>query len=431
VVFAAVGGVMAIFSLYLLVLAVAALFYRGYRPRGAGGASGLIVVLIPAYNEADFIARCVRSLRDQTYVYRYEIVVIADNCTDETAAIASSAGAQVLIRDEPSVRGKGRALRWAMDQLLARSPAPVAIVVVDADSVAEPDFLATLCRPFEEGAAAVQGESLLSDDGSPQGALRAAAFLLVNRVRTAGRAVLGLPCTLGGNGMLFSRELLAATPWNAYTSAEDAEYELNLRMAGVRPVFAGGAIVRAPVAPNVRAADRQQLRWEGGKLYLARTRIPRLIVGAIRDRRPSLLDAAFDLAVPPLGFLAGGAAVWTVTGALLAWRGLLAGWTIVPSFVALAAIPAFVLIGLRAGGAPASAYRSLVRAPVFVCMKLLKAYRLVTFRADSWIRTERPGDRAREAGATMALGRGATDAGRVEERDFDRSQAQSQERTYG
>jgi hypothetical protein len=64
----------------------------------------------------------------------------------------------------------------------------------------------------------------------------------------------------------------------------------------------------------------------------------------------------------------------------------------VPSVVALASIPLYVVVGLRAGQAPATAYRSLLRAPVFVCAKLLRAHRLLTFRADSWVRTERPGE---------------------------------------
>jgi cellulose synthase/poly-beta-1,6-N-acetylglucosamine synthase-like glycosyltransferase len=404
--FAIAGGVMAMFSLYLFVLAIAAFFYRGYSAQEVPGRSRRIVILVPAHNEADFIARCVRSLRAQTCIHEYEILVIADNCTDDTAAIARSAGAQVLIRDEPFARGKGRALRWAIDQLVVRSPAPDAVVVVDADSVAESEFLARLCRPFEEGADAVQGESLLSDDG-PQAALRTAAVLLINRVCAAGRTVLGLPCSLSGNGMLFSRELLVATPWDAFTSAEDAEYTITLRKVGVRPVFAGGATLYSPGAPTGGAADQQQLRWEGGKFHLARTRVPRLIWDAFRMRRPSLLGLAFDLALPPLGFLAAGAAAWTAAGGLLAWHGSLAVWAVVPSAVALVSIPLYVLIGLRAGDAPASAYRALARAPQFVCAKIFKAYRLSTFRADNWVRTERPGDRAGETGGA---GRPATPA---------------------
>ena len=47
------------------------------------------------------------------------MVVIADNCTDDTALIAEAAGATVMVRNRPDSRGKGQALRWAMDKVLA------------------------------------------------------------------------------------------------------------------------------------------------------------------------------------------------------------------------------------------------------------------------------------------------------------------------
>lgn len=395
-VFAALGSVVAAFAVFQFVLAVAAVFYRGSEPAAAIAAPrSRVVVLVPAHDEAALIARCVRSLRTQTYpADLYDVVVIADNCTDDTAAIARSAGAEVLVRNQPDERGKGRALHWAMNQLMARTPGPDAIVVVDADSVAVPEFLATLVRPFEGGAAAVQGESLLSEEGSPGAALRAAAFLLVNRARPAGRAVLGLPSHLAGNGMLFSRELLRAHPLDAFTSAEDVEYTIKLRLAGVRPVFAGGATVHSPAAPTAEAAAHQQLRWEGGKLHVARTQLPRLVVEALRRRQPSLLEAAFELAMPPLGLLTAAAIVGTVIGRLLVWAHVIPGWSLVPWLAAGGAIPLYVVIGLAAARAPASSYRALAGAPLFVLTKIVRAYRLFGFRADTWVRTERaPNDR--------------------------------------
>jgi cellulose synthase/poly-beta-1,6-N-acetylglucosamine synthase-like glycosyltransferase len=395
VVFLLAGGILAIFSLYLLALAIAAFFYRDTGGAAIAVRPRRIVVVIPAHDEAGSVGRCVDSIRAQICAHEVEIVVVADNCSDATASLAALAGARVMIRDDPHARGKGQALRWAFDRLLTESPPPDAMVVVDADVLAEPGFLARLCRPFEEGAAVVQGESLLIDDGLPHVSLRSAALLLVNRVQMAGRAVLGLPCDLSGAGMLFTRALLQELPWNAFTSAEDAEYTIALRRAGIGPVFARGAIVCQPAAPNRRAAEAQQLRWEGGKLHLARTHVPRLVADAVRQRNPSYLDMAFTLALPPVGFLAAGATIITMAGGLLAATGALPWWTIVPSAIALGSIPLYVLIGLRAGQAPATAYRSLIRAPLFVCTKLLSAHRLLRFRADSWVRTERPDDRLR------------------------------------
>jgi hypothetical protein len=409
----AVGAAVALCALYLVTLSVAALVRR--RSAGLAGADGAVatrvVVLVPAYNEAELIGRCVSSLCNQTYPAElYDVVVIADNCTDATASIARSHGAEVLERDAPDARGKGKALQWAMDRVANRHPAPDAIVVVDADSIADPDFLAALVAPLARGFDAVQGESLLLEDGSASTALRAAAFLLVNRVRPAGRVALGFPVTLQGNGMLLRRTLLDAHPWNAFTSAEDLEYSLDLRLAGVRIGFGAGAILRSPAAPNARAADVQQLRWEGGKLHLARTRVPRLIAAAFRNREPSLLETALALAVPPLGFLAGAAVAGAVVVAALVAAGVLSPWVLAAWLLAVAAIPAHVLIGLWAARAPASTYRALASAPLFVCRKFLGIGRLVAFDANSWVRTERPSESTPAPTAPGRSDDGAPDA---------------------
>lgn len=386
----AAGCVAAGYGVYLLFLSLAALFYPE-RSRTATPEARLNV-LIPAHNESKLITRCVRSLLAQDYPgHLYRVVVVADNCTDDTAKIASDAGAHlVLTREDPQSRGKGRALRWAMDRLLDDEFAGDAIVVVDADSVADPDFLARLVLPFEAGARAVQGESLLYASDSPGAALRVSAFLLVNRVRPMGRAVLGLSAThLAGNGMLIARELLLARPWEAYSSAEDLEYSLALQADGVKIAFAGGAVLMSPAAPNPQAAEQQQLRWEGGKVYLARVHVPRLLRRAVRERRLGMVGAALNLSVPPLGFLAvatiGGSAL-TVALAVL---GVLPAWTSAPWLAALGSIPLMVVIGLRAGHAPREGYLALLRAPLFLLTKPLRMYRVINFRGDTWVRTER------------------------------------------
>jgi cellulose synthase/poly-beta-1,6-N-acetylglucosamine synthase-like glycosyltransferase len=189
--------------------------------------------------------------------------------------------------------------------------------------------------------------------------------------------------------MLFARELLLAHPWDAFSSTEDIEYAVKLRAAGVKPAFAAGAIVESPTAPTPEAAAHQQLRWEGGKVHVARTHIPRLVRDAVRSRNPWLLDAALELAVPPLGLLAAAAIAGTIVGIGALAAGALPLSAIVPWLVALAAIPVYVLVGLLAARAPGSAYRALLGAPVFVLKKAFRAHRLLAFRADTWVRTER------------------------------------------
>ncbi|HEY0410351.1 MAG TPA: glycosyltransferase, partial [Candidatus Dormibacteraeota bacterium] len=95
------GGAVAAACLYLLTLSVAALFHRPAPPGSAP--RHRLLVLVPAHDEAALIGRCLRSLAAQRYpADLLRVVVIADNCTDDTAALASTAGAEVLVRHDPA-----------------------------------------------------------------------------------------------------------------------------------------------------------------------------------------------------------------------------------------------------------------------------------------------------------------------------------------
>lgn len=394
-------------GMYLDVLAAAA-FIRP-RDRLRFPPTSRLVVLVPAHNEADFIGRCLESLLAQDYPKeRFTMAVIADNCTDATAAIAESLGVRVLVRTDPAAPGKGPALRWAMDQILANPEPPDAMVVVDADTIAEAGLLRALVARLEAGAEVVQGEYLaLAEGDDPATTLRAAGFLLFHKVRFSGRAALGLPCHLVGNGMLFSRRLLEAMPWTAFTSTEDLEYSVDLRLAGHRPVYAHDARLRAPVPGRGRAARVQRLRWEGGRFHVVRTRLPVLLREIVLEGRWSLADAAIDLAVPPLGLLAAVALGGTAVSCFLLIAGASPPWVVVPWLAASASIPAFVLGGLASAGAPAATYRALARAPGYVTSSLLTRFRLLRgLGADTWVRTERPSDVQGGRGPHSNKGRG-------------------------
>src|SRR5204863_408307 len=182
-----------------------------------------------------------------------------------TARLATAGGAEVLERRDDRALGKGYALRWAMDRVLGGTAGevPDGIVVVDADSVADRDLLLHLGAALAAGSDVCQAEYLvLADGASTRGRLVAAAFLLFHRVRFGGRAALGLPASLVGNGMLFSRRLLEEHPWSAFTGVEDLEYTLELRLAGVRPRFVAAAAVEGPVPHGYRGMRGQPRRWE-------------------------------------------------------------------------------------------------------------------------------------------------------------------------
>ena len=412
VAFALAGLAAAGAALYLVALAFASIRRRSVQ---AAAPQSRIAVLVPAHDEAALVSRCVTSLRQQSYPPDlFDIVVIADNCTDDTATRAEAAGATVLVRTAPDARGKGPALRWAMDGLLERDPDLDAVAVVDADSVADPGLLGALVARLERGAPVVQAEYLgRNEDESTRSELRAAAFVLFHRVRFGGRAALGLPCHLVGNGMLFSRQLLEDHPWDAFTSAEDLEYSVDLRLADVRPVYASDARLAAPVVGRGRGAQVQRLRWEGGRFHVVRTRLPRLLAEVVGRGRWSLLDAAVDLAVPPLGLLAAGTLLGAALGAVLLGAGVARWWAVTPWLVALVAVPTFVVVGLAAARVPGSMWRALLLAPALVTTEMWTRLRLLRgLGAHTWERTDRSGgersDSAPERPVVVAAPRGRT-----------------------
>jgi cellulose synthase/poly-beta-1,6-N-acetylglucosamine synthase-like glycosyltransferase len=378
---------------YLAFLTLAALAVRLSNENQAPGRPRL-TVLVPAHNEAALIARCVGSLRRQSYPAG-QVVVIADNCNDATAAEARAAGASVMVREDQTRPGKGRALRWAMDAALAEPDPPDGIVIVDADSVADSGMLAGLARALASGAAAAQADyTVLSEDGASSGdQLRALAVLLFNRTRNRGRARAGLPASMLGNGMMLSRELLQTHPWSAFSAVEDLEFGTQCRIQGIRPRFVGDQGVRGPLPIGYQAGIGQRLRWEGGRFYVLRRLAPALIARLARHPDLATIDALLDLVVPPLWILV----LVTALGLLMSLAATVlnvvavaapAVWT---ACVVLALI--HVLLGLKAGDAPRGSYRTLVALPGFFVWKVTVYLRFLRgFDPNRWQRSLRNGE---------------------------------------
>ncbi len=224
-----------------------------------------------------------------------------------------------------------------------------------------------------------------------------AAFDLVNHVKPLGREALGLSVGLKGNGMAFTRALAAQLPWPGGSLTEDLDYGLELaRRFGLRVGYAPEARVLAQMpATSVQAAS-QRVRWEGGRLGLARARALPLLREALHRRSLLLFDLAWDLVTPPLAEM--GAFAAAVFGLVLlgtATRLLPhpALWLAAALFCVLG-LPVYILGGLWAADAPPMAYAALVCAPFYAGWK----FALLLSRAvragrgspsDEWVRTAR------------------------------------------
>jgi len=384
----AIPGVLcAGFALYLVILALLA-FGDRLQPRRDRPVASRLVVLIPAHNEEGLIGRCVGSLLEQTYPrHLFRVVVVADNCTDRTADSASAAGAEVWHREAPDARGKGHALHWAISRLHEIGASFDAIVIVDADSIADPEMLGNLEMELAAGHEVVQADyRWLSDAASPRSAMIAAGFLLFHRVRFTGRARMGMAASLVGNGMLFSDRVLEQHPWDAFTGVEDLEYTMRLRLAGIRPRFAPGALVWGPGAATHAGVDQQRIRWEGGRFHAMRVWLLPLVAAGV-------IDAALDLATPPLGLLSLVTIAGFVLTALAVIAHLAAAWSLAPWVISVVGLPSFVAIGLAAVGSGAVLKQALLGAPGYLLWKLRTYAGLARgFNAWKWERSSRSQD---------------------------------------
>ena len=376
-------------ELALGLLALPALFVSGYlfflaacsrRRAPPPGRAGLrFDLVVPAHDEEAGIARTVRSLLAVDYPAGLRrVLVVADNCTDHTAARARAAGAEVLVRDEPALRGKGYALAHAFSHSL-RDGVADAVVVVDADSVVSPNLLRAFAARLAQGAQAVQaGSAVLNPGDSWRTQLMALAFALFNRVRSLGRENLGLSCGLRGNGMCLSAALLRAHPPRAFSIVEDLEYGIALGRASVRVHYADEISVASAMVSSSSAAGAQRRRWEQGRFALARRLLLPLLRDAGRTSSGLLLDLAIDLLVPPLStvalYLAAGLAVSALAGgfAVLLWltsAALLTGYV----------VRGWVLSGVGAG--------ALLQIPRYLVWKALLLFQ--PRHASGWVRTAR------------------------------------------
>ena len=348
-------------------------------------------VIVPAHDEEGGIAATVRSLLAMEYPRElFRVVVVADNCRDQTAARAADAGAEVLVRNDEVLRGKGHALEFAFERTLAGTAG--AAVVVDADSLVSPNLLSAFAARIGRGAHAVQADyGVRNPDASWRTRLMAIALAAFHVLRSLGRERLGVSCGLRGNGMCFTREVLRAVPHRAFSIVEDLEYGIRLGEAGFAVRYAGEAHVYGEMVTTEKASRSQRKRWEGGRLQIARAHGRRLLLEAVRRRDKVLLDLALDVLVPPLSWVAALVAAGTCLSALLAAKGSalpLALW----GACALALL-LYVLRAWQLSGTGARGLLDLLFAPFYVGWKASLLLRRAPRRSEEWIRTqrERPG----------------------------------------
>jgi cellulose synthase/poly-beta-1,6-N-acetylglucosamine synthase-like glycosyltransferase len=267
-------------------------------------------LLVPAHNEARVVQQNIRALLAQDYPRElFRIFVIADNCKDDTAAVARAAGADgVLERFNTELRGKGHALAWARGQV-EREYLPDAYCVFDADNVASRNFLRVMDAQLSQGAQILQGY-LDTKNPNDTWVTRAisAAYWISNRLWQLARAKLGLSNALGGTGYCVRREVLRRYEPDPTCLTDDLELQMRLLLEGIRVGWAHEAITYDEKPLTLRQSWRQRVRWMQGHTDVARRFTLPLLKRALVTRSLAQLDGALYCIQPLLALVGVGVA---------------------------------------------------------------------------------------------------------------------------
>ncbi|WP_397449709.1 glycosyltransferase family 2 protein [Pseudomonas sp. NA-150] len=352
---------------------------QGSRPR--------VAVLVPAHNESSLILATLTSILPQL-LKGDRLLVVADNCDDDTAALARSTGAEVVERTSDQQRGKGYALDFGVRHLA--SAAPEVVIIVDADcQVGEGaiEHLATRCigsgRP-------VQALYLMHAPAGAALKVRIAEFAwcVKNRVRPRGWARLGLPCQLMGAGMAFDWRDLTLINLASGHLVEDLKMGLDLCRNGKPPLFCPEARVTSYFPGSDEVLSSQRTRWEHGHLGVILGDAPKLFVESIGRGNGNLLAMTLDLLVPPLALLVLAlAAVFS-----LSWLAFLLFAALAPALIASAAMALLgvaVLLAWSQFGRELISLSALLYAPFYVVKKIPLYLGFLIKRQVDWVHSKR------------------------------------------
>jgi cellulose synthase/poly-beta-1,6-N-acetylglucosamine synthase-like glycosyltransferase len=358
------------------------------RPRGFDTAASRprVAALIPAHNESSGINQTIISIQEQLFPGD-QLIVIADNCTDDTASVSHESGATVIERDNPTLRGKGYALAFGIEHL-KRNP-PEVVVFYDADCRVGKGSIEHLARLAHACQRPVQGLNLCSaTSNSASQVMSALAFRLKNKVRSAGLFNVADCCHLTGTGMALPWPLVERIPWASGNVVEDMQLGIDLAVLGSPPIFSTAACVLSDLPGTKQGEQVQRLRWEHGHLQTIFSQAPKLMWQALIGRRFDLMCLALDLMIPPLTlFLLLLVICFAVASAYAIFTGTWLPLAIIASAIVwcgLALVIAWT-IDLR----QAFSYRDLLLIPFYIVAKVPIYLRFITHRQTTWVRTTR------------------------------------------
>ena len=269
------------------------------------------MAIIPAHNEEAVVGNLIESLKNQTYNKDlYDIYVIADNCTDNTAKIAKEAGAIVYERVDETKKTKGYALNWFLQQKIAEDAPYDAFFVFDADNIVDKNFIKNMNKKLCQGEDVVQG---YRDIKNPSDNWITAGYAIfywqMHRFYHLARYNIGLSPLLNGTGFMVKFDVIKPQGWDTETLTEDIEFSLKRIIKGKKLGWATDAIVYDEQPTGFRQSWSQRSRWTVGHIQCIKRYTKELAIAAKENKKMINLDG--------LLYIVGSIPMFIITIALL------------------------------------------------------------------------------------------------------------------
>ena len=259
-----------------------------------------IAILIAARNEERVIGNLLSSIKNQDYDRNYlSVVVIADNCTDNTAKIAKENGATVFERFNQKEIGKGYALDYAISKLRNGGEWQNidGIIVLDADNVLTPNYISEMNKTRSDGFEAFTsyrnsknyGDNWISA-GYGLWYIRESKFLHYARM------LLHSSCAISGTGFFVSRSLLDKfNGWKFYLLTEDIEFSIFAIINGVKIGCSVNAELFDEQPITFKQSYKQRLRWSKGFFQVWKKHGKDLLKGIFKHRKFAFFDMTMNI----------------------------------------------------------------------------------------------------------------------------------------
>ncbi len=280
-----------IFWLYQVVISLCSLIKLKDKPLKVNKEHRFMAI-IPAHNEEAVVGNLIESLRNQTYNKElYDIYVIADNCTDNTAKIAKEAGAIVYERYDETKKTKGYALNWFLQQKIKENAPYDAFFVFDADNIVDKNFIKNMNKKLCQGEDVVQG---YRDIKNPSDNWITAGYAIfywqMHRFYHLARYNIGLSPLLNGTGFMVKFDVIKPQGWDTETLTEDIEFSLKRIIKGKKLGWATDAIVYDEQPTGFKQSWSQRSRWTVGHIQCIKKYTKDLAIAAKENKKMINID---------------------------------------------------------------------------------------------------------------------------------------------